>query len=84
MQQTEINEYGPSVADAELALLMEKLAYLAKGADILVLAGSLPREVPADFYGVLAAEIGRDGLSIVVDAPGPALPPAPCRPSPGS
>jgi len=73
LQQTEINEYGPSVADAELALLMEKLAYLAKGADIVVLAGSLPRDVPADFYAVLAREIGRPDLPIVVDAPGPAL-----------
>lgn len=73
MQQTEINEIGPSVADPELALLMEKLAYLAKGADIVVLAGSLPRDVPADFYAVLAAEIGRPDLPIVVDAPGPAM-----------
>jgi 1-phosphofructokinase/tagatose 6-phosphate kinase len=73
MQQTEINEYGPSVSDAELALLMEKLAYLSRGADIVVLAGSLPRDVPADFYSVLAAEITRPDLRIVVDAPGPVL-----------
>jgi 1-phosphofructokinase family hexose kinase len=73
MQQTEINEYGPSVSDAELALLMEKLAYLSRGADIVVLAGSLPRDVPADFYAVLAAEITRPDLRIVVDAPGPVL-----------
>lgn len=73
MQQTEINEYGPSVADAELELLMEKLAYLSKGADIVVLAGSLPRDVPADFYAVLVRELARPELPIVVDAPGPPL-----------
>jgi len=73
MQQTEINEYGPSVGDAELALLMEKLAYLSKGADIVVLAGSLPRDVPADFYAVLTESLARPDLPIVVDAPGPAL-----------
>ncbi len=73
MQQTEINEYGPSVAESELALLMEKLDYLAKGAEIVVLAGSLPRDVPDDFYALLAQAIGRDDLPIVVDAPGPPL-----------
>jgi 1-phosphofructokinase family hexose kinase len=73
MQQTEINEYGPSVGDAELALLMEKLAYLSKGADIVVLAGSLPRDVPDDFYAVLTEALARPDLPIVVDAPGPAL-----------
>ncbi|MBL6633902.1 MAG: 1-phosphofructokinase family hexose kinase [Thermoleophilia bacterium] len=73
LQQTEINEYGPSVADAELELLMEKLAYLSKGADIVVLAGSLPRDVPADFYGVLVRELARPDLPIVVDVPGPPL-----------
>jgi 1-phosphofructokinase family hexose kinase len=73
LQQTEINEYGPSVGDAELALLMEKLAYLSKGADIVVLAGSLPRDVPADFYAVLVQELARPDLPIVVDVPGPPL-----------
>lgn len=71
--QTEINEYGPSVSDAELAVLTEKLGYLARGADIVVLAGSLPRDVPADYYAVLARELSRPDLRIVVDAPGPAL-----------
>lgn len=73
LQQTEINEYGPSVGDAELELLMEKLAYLSKGADIVVLAGSLPRDVPADFYAVLVQELARPDLPIVVDVPGPPL-----------
>ncbi len=73
MQQTEINEYGPSVTDAELTLLTQKLAYLSKGADIVVFAGSLPRDVPVDFYAVLAREIGRPDLRIVVDVPGTAM-----------
>ena len=72
-QQTEINEYGPSVTDAELALLGEKLGYLSRGADIVVLAGSLPRDVPAEYYAVLAQKLARPDLRIVVDAPGSAL-----------
>ena len=41
--QTEINERGPEVAEAEVELFRDKLLYLARGADIVVFAGSLPR-----------------------------------------
>src|SRR5207237_1600403 len=37
---TEINEWGPRVDEAELEILMEKLHYLANGADYVVFAGS--------------------------------------------
>ena len=36
---TEINEWGPEVAAAELETLMGKLHYLSRGADFVVLAG---------------------------------------------
>src|SRR5204863_6478644 len=42
---TEINEWGPHVDDDELAILLDKLAYLTRGADFAVFAGSLPRGV---------------------------------------
>ena len=42
---TEINEWGPEVGTAELEMLMEKLHYLSRGADFVVLSGSLPRKV---------------------------------------
>ena len=43
-EQTEINEQGPAVdAAKELALFRDKLLYLARGAAIVVIAGSLPR-----------------------------------------
>ena len=35
-QQTEINEHGPVVTEAERELFREKLLYLARGADICV------------------------------------------------
>ena len=41
--QTEINEWGPKVTEAELGMLMDKLRYLSRGADAVVFAGSLPR-----------------------------------------
>src|SRR5881275_1271758 len=44
-QQTEVNERGPSVSAKELELFRDKLVYLARGAEIVVIAGSLPRGV---------------------------------------
>ncbi len=61
-QQTEINEYGPSVQPAELEVLFDKIRYLSKGADVFVLAGSLPRDVPSDLYERLLRSLRRDGM----------------------
>src|SRR5207237_2254698 len=44
-EQTEINERGPSVSEREVELFRDKLLYLARGAAIVVFAGSLPRDV---------------------------------------
>jgi 1-phosphofructokinase family hexose kinase len=72
-QQTEINEYGPSVQAAELEVLLDKIRYLSKGADVFVLAGSLPRDVPSDYYATLLRELRRVKMVTAVDAAGPAL-----------
>ncbi len=72
-QQTEINEWGPSVLAAELDVLLDKIRYLSKGADVFVLAGSLPRDVPADYYEKLLRELRREKMITAVDASGPAL-----------
>ncbi|MGB1582608.1 MAG: 1-phosphofructokinase family hexose kinase, partial [Solirubrobacterales bacterium] len=69
-QQTEINEHGPEVTDAELDLFREKLMYLAPGADICVIAGSTPRGIPAEFYGELVTELRSAGVVTLVDAEG--------------
>ncbi len=47
-QQTEINERGPAVSEKEVELFRDKLLYLARGADVVVFAGSLPRGVEPD------------------------------------
>jgi 1-phosphofructokinase family hexose kinase len=72
-QQTEINEYGPHVEAAELEVLMGKIRYLLKGADVFVIAGSLPRGVPANFYATLVKELRGARMVTAVDATGPAL-----------
>src|ERR687889_278704 len=72
-EQTEINERGPDVSEAELELFVDKLLYLAKGAAVCVFSGSLPRGVPDELYGRLIAEINRLGVLTVLDAEGESL-----------
>ncbi|MCW2925030.1 MAG: 1-phosphofructokinase family hexose kinase [Thermoleophilia bacterium] len=66
---TEINEYGPRVAEHEVDLLVEKLQYLARASTCLVLAGSLPREVPADIYQRVLRGLANRRLFTVVTQP---------------
>ena len=42
---TEIYEWGPEASPDEVSMLLEKVAYLARAADLVILAGSLPRGV---------------------------------------
>ena len=67
---TEINEWGPEVTEAELETLLEKLHYLARGADFVVLAGSLPRKVPTSFYGDTIRDLTRRDVRVVLDSEG--------------
>ena len=69
-EQTEINEHGPRVTEAELELFREKLMYLAPGADICVIAGSIPRDIPIDFYADLITDLRKAGVVTLVDAEG--------------
>jgi 1-phosphofructokinase family hexose kinase len=71
--QTEINERGPAVAEAELELFVDKLLYLAKGAAVCVFSGSLPRGIPDELYARLISEINRLGVLTVLDSEGEAL-----------
>jgi 1-phosphofructokinase/tagatose 6-phosphate kinase len=65
-EQTEINERGPEVTEADLERFAEKLIYLAGGARICVLAGSVPPGAPADVYAHLISELrGRDVLTVL-------------------
>ncbi len=72
-EQTEINERGPEVNAAEVELFIEKLIYLARGAAICVLAGSLPRGVDPSFYATLIAELKRLDVVTIVDSEGEAM-----------
>src|ERR1700689_1939482 len=64
-EQTEINERGPAVSEREVELFRDKLLYLARGAAIVVFAGSLPRGVEPDLYAAVGgALLGLDGVVV--------------------
>ena len=67
---TEIYEWGPQVSRDELGVLLEKIAYLARAADLVVLAGSLPRGVDPGFYAEAIRELSRRRVRAVLDAEG--------------
>src|SRR5882757_7711671 len=69
-EQTEINERGPAVSAKEVELFRDKLLYLARGADIVVFAGSLPRGVDADLYEKLIRELKHMDVLTVIDTDG--------------
>jgi 1-phosphofructokinase/tagatose 6-phosphate kinase len=70
---TEIYEWGPQVSAEELQMLLEKVAYYARAADVVVLAGSLPRAVDADFYANAIRELSRRRVRTVLDTEGEPL-----------
>ena len=72
-EQTEINERGPDVSAEELDRFLEKLLYLARGARICAIAGSLPPSVPAAFSARMVEELKALGVETVVDTEGEPL-----------
>ena len=72
-EQTEINERGPEVTASEVELFRDKLVYLARGAAIVVFAGSLPRGVDADLYASLIRDLERSDVLTVADTDGEPL-----------
>src|SRR5438067_4276329 len=72
-EQTEINERGPAVSETEVGLFRDKLLYLARGAAIVVFAGSLPRGLESDIYASLVLDLRAMGVTTIVDAEGDPL-----------
>ena len=56
-----------------MELFRDKLLYLARGAAIVVFAGSLPRGVEPDLYAALVGELERMDVITVVDTDGEPL-----------
>ena len=69
---TEINGMGPELERKHLEILYGKLECLKEN-DILVLAGSTPKTVPATFYADVTKWMSERGVKVVVDASGALL-----------
>jgi 1-phosphofructokinase family hexose kinase len=72
-EQTEINERGPDVSGEELNRFLEKLLYLARGARICTIAGSMPPSVPPSFSARMVEELKALGVETIVDTEGEPL-----------
>jgi 1-phosphofructokinase/tagatose 6-phosphate kinase len=72
-EQTEVNERGPRVSPDELDAFIERLDYLAGGAKLCVLAGSLPPGIDVEFYARLVEALKRAGLPVLLDSEGEAM-----------
>ncbi|UQX88240.1 1-phosphofructokinase family hexose kinase [Jatrophihabitans telluris] len=78
---TVFNEPGPVITPAEWAVFVEVFRDEMKSADLLVLAGSLPRGLEPGAYGELIELAHLEGVPAILDADGPALDTAlPARP----
>ena len=64
---TEINGMGPTIGQAQLDALYEKLDTLTEK-DTLVLAGSIPASMPSSIYSDILARLQDKGVTFVVDA----------------
>jgi 1-phosphofructokinase/tagatose 6-phosphate kinase len=72
-EQTEINERGPAVSPEEVEAFVTRLGYLADGAKLCVLAGTLPPGAGPDLYARLVNDLGERGVPVVLDAEGEAM-----------
>jgi 1-phosphofructokinase family hexose kinase len=70
---TEINEWGPHVEAEELAMLLDKINYLARGADMVVFSGTLPRGVDESFYAEAIRDLNRRQVRAALDSEGTPL-----------
>lgn len=59
--------------DAELDEIKSTLDKYLNDGDILVLSGSLPQNVPTDYYATLIKDISHKNIKIVIDTSGSAL-----------
>ncbi len=70
--ETEINGSGPDIDGDSLELFFKKLHRLQNG-DMLVLAGSVPKSLPASIYSDIMSLLSEKGILFVVDATGDLL-----------
>lgn len=68
-----LNEHGPSLSESELGKVVKAVRQRLKDATWLMLCGSVPPGVPADFYARLIHTATKQGVPTLVDTDGDAL-----------
>ncbi len=68
-----INEPGPSILAEDIEHLNQKVKEYAKKGDLWILSGSLPPDVPNDFYAKLIDMLQKRKARVYLDASGKAL-----------
>lgn len=71
-EETEINGAGPMISDSERQSFMDNLAGIGDG-DIVIMAGSLCKNLDSKFYLDIAEVIQKQGADFVIDTTGQAL-----------
>lgn len=70
---TELLEPGPEISKEELANFKKEFEYCLEQSSLVVLSGSVPKGVPADIYGELAARCRAEGRRVILDTSGELL-----------
>lgn len=70
--QLDINANGPHINSADIEALLSKLEGIQSG-DYLVLAGSIPANLPDDIYRRILLRVSDRGVNVAVDATGDLL-----------
>ena len=70
--ETAINGEGPKVPEERMEDLFQKISKLQEG-DMLVLAGSISRNIPDDIYEKICENLQEKNIKIIVDATGTLL-----------
>ncbi|MDD6603993.1 MAG: 1-phosphofructokinase [Eubacteriales bacterium] len=70
--QLDINANGPHINSADIEALLSKLEGIQSG-DYLVLAGSIPANLPDDIYRRILLRVADRGVNVAVDATGDLL-----------
>jgi 1-phosphofructokinase len=70
---TDINGLGPRVSEAAQQALLDRLEQIAPGHDVVVVAGSLPQGISAQWLQALIVRLKELGLNVALDTSGEAL-----------
>lgn len=73
LAQTEILEPGPEVSEKEQHSFLDKYMDLIKDANVVVASGSVPRNVPSNFYRRLIEMANAQGKKFLLDTSGELL-----------